>query len=228
MTDTELKQKILDLTAEWSRRQHKGQRPGDDEQNKNLLLERHQSLMQHALLQKKKLLLQLMPHSIFGLTLGNERSNGARVSQISWSSKSLLVNSGSSANLIALHSLTSPLVEKERRLLHGDEMITCAAGFPTTVSPIVQAGCIPVFLDNDPKTGNIRTELLEEAFVEGKTKAVMIAHTLGNPFDISTILAFCKRHNLWLVEDNCDALGCSYSMPLEEAKKLGVYKIALD
>ena len=109
-------------------------------------------------------------------------------------------------------------------MLHGDEIITCAAGFPTTVAPIVQSGCVPVFLDNDPTTGNIRTELLEEAFVEGKTKAVMIAHTLGNPFDISTILAFCKRHNLWLVEDNCDALGCSYSMPSEEAKNLGIYQ----
>ena len=132
-----------------------------------------------------------------------------------------MVNSGSSANLIAFATLTSHLVDEERRIKPGDEIITCAAGFPTTIAPIIQNGCVPVFLDNDPLTGNIKCDNLEEAYVEGKTKAVMIAHTLGNPFNLSRIIEFCKRHNLWLVEDNCDALGCSYSMPLDVAENLG-------
>ena len=95
----------------------------------------------------------------------------------------------------------------------GDEVITVAAGFPTTVAPIVQVGAVPVFIDADPITGNARCDHLERAYTPGKTKAVMMAHALGNPFDLSTTLAFCRKYNLWLVEDNCDALGCSYSMP---------------
>ena len=101
-------------------------------------------------------------------------------------------------------------------------MITVAAGFPTTVAPILQVGAVPVFIDNDPVTGNARVDQLEAAYVEGKTKAVMMAHTLGNPFDIGAVLAFCHKHDLWLIEDNCDALGCTYSMPVEQAKTLGL------
>jgi hypothetical protein len=101
----------------------------------------------------------------------------------------LAVNSGSSANLLALSALTSPLLPSERRLLPGDEVITCAAGFPTTVTPILQNGCIPVFLDNDPVTGNLRADQLEQAYVPGRTKAVMAAHALGNPFDLAVVLA---------------------------------------
>jgi CDP-6-deoxy-D-xylo-4-hexulose-3-dehydrase len=138
--------------------------------------------------------------------------------------KTLLVNSGSSANLIAFATLTSHLVDEDRRIRSGDEVITCAAGFPTTVAPIIQNGCVPVFLDNDPTTGNINCDHLEEAYVEGKTKAVMLAHTLGNPFDLGRIVEFCKRKNLWLIEDNCDALGCSYSMPIDLAENLGFKK----
>ncbi len=119
-----------------------------------------------------------------------------------------LVNSGSSANLIAFAALTSPLL-KERALRPGDEVITVAAGFPTTVNPIIQYGCVPVFLDVDIPGYSIKTELLEEAYSE-KTKAVMMAHTLGNPFNIKAVKDFCDRHNLWLVEDNCDALGSLY------------------
>lgn len=133
----------------------------------------------------------------------------------------LLVNSGSSANLIALSALTTHKLAAHQRLQPGDEVITVAAGFPTTVAPIIQFGAIPVFLDNNPTTGNIDVALLQEAFCEGKTKAVMMAHALGNPFDLGTVLEFCRRHHLWLIEDNCDSLGSTYTMPLERAKKLG-------
>ena len=92
----------------------------------------------------------------------------------------------------------------------GDEVITAAAGFPTTVAPILQNGCVPVFIDNDPATLNACPDQLEAAFTPGKTKAVMMAHTLGNPFDLAAVTDFCSRHNLWLIEDNCDALGCRY------------------
>ena len=133
----------------------------------------------------------------------------------------LAVNSGSSANLLALSALTSPLLPSARRLFPGDEVITCAAGFPTTVTPILQNGCVPVFVDNDPVTSNLRVDQLELAFVPGRTKAVMAAHALGNPFDIGAVLAFCRQHDLWLIEDNCDALGCSYTMPRSQAEALG-------
>jgi CDP-6-deoxy-D-xylo-4-hexulose-3-dehydrase len=134
---------------------------------------------------------------------------------------SLLVNSGSSANLVAISALTSPKLPEARRLKPGDEVITVAAGFPTTVAPIVQVGAVPVFIDADPITGNARCDQLEAAYNPGKTKAVMMAHALGNPFDLAVTLAFCREHNLWLVEDNCDALGCSYSMPRALAESLG-------
>ena len=157
----------------------------------------------------------------FWLTLGEEGASMEReLASYLGLRKSLLVNSGSSANLVALHALTSPLVPG-RRLLPGDEVITCAAGFPTTVSPIVQAGLVPVFVDSDPLTGNICVDQLEEAYDSNKTAAVMIAHTLGNPFDISSVLSFCDRYDLWLIEDNCDALGSIYSMPKALADKLG-------
>ena len=121
-----------------------------------------------------------------------------------------LVNSGSSANLLAFMALTSPLLG-ERRVLPGDEVITVAAGFPTTVTPILQYGAVPVFVDVTIPQYNIDVDKLGEALSE-KTKAVMIAHTLGNPFDIKTVKDFCDKHNLWLVEDNCDALGSRYCL----------------
>lgn len=119
-----------------------------------------------------------------------------------------LVNSGSSANLLAFMTLTSPLL-RERQVKRGDEVITVAAGFPTTVAPIVQYGAVPVFVDVELETLNIDVTKLEEA-ISPKTKAVMIAHTLGNPFDVKAVKAFCEKHNLWLIEDNCDALGSTY------------------
>ena len=125
-----------------------------------------------------------------------------------------LVNSGSSANLLAFMALTSPLLE-DRQIKREDEIITVAAGFPTTVSPIIQYGAVPVFLDLTIPQYNIDVSQLEEALSE-KTKAVMIAHTLGNPFDLENVSKFCKKHNLWLIEDNCDALGSTYKINGEE------------
>ncbi len=119
-----------------------------------------------------------------------------------------LVNSGSSANLLAFMALTSPLLE-ERQIKRGDEIITVAAGFPTTVAPIIQYGAVPVFIDVELETFNIDVSKLEFAFSR-KTKAVMLAHTLGNPFDLSTVKEFCDKNKLWLIEDNCDALGSKY------------------
>lgn len=125
-----------------------------------------------------------------------------------------LVNSGSSANLCAFMALTSPLL-KERKVNRGDEVITVAAGFPTTVAPVIQYGAVPVFVDVTIPQYNIDITKLEEAFTE-KTKAVMIAHTLGNPFDLKAVKEFCDKHNLWLIEDNCDALGSKYTIDGEE------------
>ena len=120
----------------------------------------------------------------------------------------LTCNSGSSANLIAFSALTSPLLG-EKRLKAGDEVITVAAGFPTTINPIIQHGMIPVFVDEELSTYNIDVSLLEKA-LSPKTRAIMIAHTLGNPFDIDGVLEFAQKHNLWLIEDCCDALGGTY------------------
>lgn len=121
-----------------------------------------------------------------------------------------LVNSGSSANLIAFMALTAPELG-ERHIRKGDEVITVACGFPTTVAPILQYGAVPVFVDVTVPQYNIDVSKLEEA-LSPKTKAVMIAHTLGNPFDLAAVKAFCDRHGLWLVEDNCDALGTKYTI----------------
>jgi CDP-6-deoxy-D-xylo-4-hexulose-3-dehydrase len=121
----------------------------------------------------------------------------------------VLTNSGSSANLLAFAALTSHKLG-ERRIRPGDEVITVAAGFPTTVAPIIQNGAVPVFIDVDPITLGPRLDRLEDAYVAGRTKAVMIAHALGNPFDLDEVVRFCREKGLWLIEDNCDALGSIY------------------
>jgi len=121
-----------------------------------------------------------------------------------------LVNSGSSANLLAFMTLTSPLLG-ERAIRRGDEVITVAAGFPTTVTPILQFGAVPVFVDVTIPQYNVDVSTLEKA-LSLKTRAVMLAHTLGNPFDLQTVKEFCQAHHLWLVEDNCDALGSTYTI----------------
>lgn len=125
-----------------------------------------------------------------------------------------LVNSGSSANLLAFMALTSPLMG-DRRIMPGDEVITVAAGFPTTIAPIIQYGAVPVFVDMTIPQYNMDASMLEDA-LSNKTKAIMIAHTLGNPWDLGAIKEFCDKHNLWLVEDNCDALGSKYTINGEE------------
>ena len=119
-----------------------------------------------------------------------------------------LTTSGSSANLLAFMALTSHTLG-DRSIMRGDEVITVAAGFPTTVSPVVQYGAVPVFVDVSLPTYNIDVEQMKKALSD-KTKAVMIAHTLGNPFDLTEVKAFCDENNLWLIEDNCDALGSTY------------------
>lgn len=121
-----------------------------------------------------------------------------------------LVNSGSSANLIAFMTLTAPEL-KERRINRGDEVITVACGFPTTIAPVIQYGAIPVFLDVTLPTYNIDVTQLEKA-LSPKTKAVIVAHSLGNPFNIKAVKEFCDKNNLWLIEDNCDALGSTYTI----------------
>ncbi|MFN7957755.1 MAG: lipopolysaccharide biosynthesis protein RfbH [Holophagaceae bacterium] len=121
----------------------------------------------------------------------------------------VLTNSGSSANLLAMAALTSYRLG-DRRISPGDEVITVAAGFPTTVAPIIQCGAVPVFIDADPHTGNLRVDQLEAAYVRGRTRAVLMAHTLGNPFDLTEVLCFCRERDLWLIEDNCDSLGSLY------------------
>ena len=129
---------------------------------------------------------------------------------------SFLVNSGSSANLLAFYALTSPKL-LDRAIKPGDEIITVAAGFPTTINPMIQFGCIPVFVDVDIPTYNIKVEDIENA-ITPKTKAIMLAHALGNPFNLSVVMAIAKKYNLWVVEDDCDSLGATY-----EGKKTGTF-----
>ena len=146
----------------------------------------------------------------FWLTLGKEGEAFEQgLAKFLGVKNSVSCNSGSSANLLAVAALTSPKLGN-RRLKPGDEIITVAAGFPTTVAPILQNGFVPVFIDNDPSTLNGKVEQLEEAYTPGKTRAVMMAHTLGNPFKLADVTEFCQKHELWLIEDNCDALGCTY------------------
>lgn len=129
---------------------------------------------------------------------------------------SFLVNSGSSANLLAFYTLTSPKLGA-KALMPGDEIITVAAGFPTTINPIIQYGCVPVFVDIDIPTYNIKAEDLEKA-ISSKTKGIMIAHALGNPFNLGIVTEIAKKYDLWLVEDDCDSLGATYN-----GKKTGTF-----
>ncbi len=216
-----LKQQILELTREYSRQAHAGFRPATDPQRKAW----HEgSPIAYAgrVFTEDEVEAAVSATLDFWLTLGSEGEAFQReLAAFLGARHSLLVNSGSSANLIAISALTSAKLPEQRRIKTGDEVITVAAGFPTTVAPIVQVGAVPVFIDADPITGNARCDQLEAAYSPGKTKAVMMAHALGNPFDLAATLAFCQKYSLWLVEDNCDALGCSYSMPRELAEKLG-------
>jgi CDP-6-deoxy-D-xylo-4-hexulose-3-dehydrase len=216
-----LKRQILRLTREYSLQAHASFRPACDP-------ERHPwqpgSPIPYAgrVFTEDEVEAAVSSTLDFWLTLGTEgEAFQSELAEFLGVRHSLLVNSGSSANLVAISALTSAKLPEVRRIKPGDEVITVAAGFPTTVAPIVQVGAVPVFIDADPITGNARCDQLEQAYSPGKTKAVMMAHALGNPFDLATTLAFCRKYELWLVEDNCDALGCSYSMPRALAESLG-------
>ena len=217
----DLKQQILALTREYSRQVHGAFRPADDPARSSWL-EGTPIPYAGRVFGEEEVEAAVSTTLDFWLTLGSEGAAMEReLASFLGVRHSLLVNSGSSANLVAISALTSAKLQEERRLKPGDEVITVAAGFPTTVAPIIQVGAVPVFIDADPLTGNACCEQLEAAYCPGKTKAVMMAHALGNPFDLSVVLAFCRKYKLWLVEDNCDALGCSYSMPRELAESLG-------
>ncbi|MDB6052755.1 MAG: degT/DnrJ/EryC1/StrS aminotransferase family protein [Verrucomicrobiales bacterium] len=209
-TPEEIRKQILELTREYSKAMHGNNLPGNDAEHAEFIP--GETVVPYAgrVFNSDEVEAAVRSTLDFWLTLGPEgdafeKELGAFLKV----KRSLLVNSGSSANLVAISALTSEKLG-DRQLRPGDEVITVAAGFPTTVAPIIQNRLVPVFIDNDPVTLNGRMDQLEEAYVEGKTKAVMMAHTLGNPFDLSVVTDFCKRHNLWLIEDNCDALGCQY------------------
>ena len=210
---TQLKADILRLCREYSASVHRSNRPGNDPlRNASDHFIPGETTVPYAgrVFTEDEVEAAVGATLDFWLTLGpeGEAFEEALAKHLGVQS-SLLVNSGSSANLLAIAALTSPSL-KERRLRAGDEVITVAAGFPTTVAPILQHGLVPVFIDNNTATLNARVEQLEDAYVAGRTKAVMMAHTLGNPFDLSTVQEFCQRHQLWLIEDNCDALGSRY------------------
>jgi CDP-6-deoxy-D-xylo-4-hexulose-3-dehydrase len=222
MNPSELKSEILRLTREYSRLTHSANRPGDDPARP--LYEAGQTIPYAGRVFTEDEVEACVSATLdFWLTLGPEgEAMEKELAEFMGVKHCLLVNSGSSANLVAFSALTTHKLPEHKRIRPGDEVITVAAGFPTTVAPIIQAGAVPVFIDAKPLTGNADCSMLEAAYSPGKTKAVMMAHALGNPFDLSVVLAFCKQHDLWLIEDNCDALGCTYTLPLDKAKELGL------
>ena len=222
MTNDELKSKILELSKEYSIRMHKAQRPGTDPERAPYL-EGETIPYAGRVFDEEEVVAAVDATLDFWLTLGKEgEAMQAELAQFLGVKYSLLVNSGSSANLVALSALTSHKLPPNKRIMPRDEILTVAAGFPTTVAPIVQVKAVPVFIDASIHTGNALCEMLEDGYVEGKTKGVMMAHALGNPFELITVLEFCQKYDLWLVEDNCDALGCTYSIPLHKAYALGL------
>ena len=202
MTEQEMRGKILALVREYAEKYHapkEGFVPGD-------------RLSYAARVYDHEEMENLVESALeFWLTAGHYTEEFERgLAAFLGAKHCSLVNSGSSANLLAFMALTSPLLG-ERAVQRGDEVITVAAGFPTTVAPMIQYGAVPVFVDVSLPTYNVDVSLLEGA-LSTRTKAVMIAHTLGNPFDLAAVKSFCDRHNLWLVEDNCDALGSQYTL----------------
>lgn len=222
MSPSELKAEILRLTREYSRLSHAANRPGDDPERPTF--QPGQTIPYAGRVFTEDEVEACVSATLdFWLTLGPEGEAMEReLAEFMGVKHCLLVNSGSSANLVAFSALTTHKLPPHKRICPGDEVITVAAGFPTTVAPIVQCGAVPVFIDAKVSTGNANCALLESAYSPGKTKAVMMAHALGNPFELLTVLAFCQKYDLWLIEDNCDALGCTYTLPLEKAKELGL------
>ena len=220
---TELKRKILKLTRDYSKIAHTAFRPDGDDL-RSTWIEGMPIPYAGRVFTEEEVEAAVSSTLDFWLTLGNEgRNMECELSQFLGVKKCLLVNSGSSANLVAISALTSYKLG-EKKINQGDEVITVAAGFPTTVAPILQIGAKAVFIDADVTTGNANCDQLEKAYKRGKTKAVMMAHALGNPFNLYKTLEFCRKYDLWLIEDNCDALGCSYTMPKNLANRLGFTK----
>ena len=207
----EIKAEILRLTREYSNLVHQNNRPADESAPLRKFVP-GESVVPYAgrVFNTDEVANAVSATLDFWLTLGKEgEAFEAGLAKFLGVKNSVLCNSGSSAYLLAVSALSSQKLGN-RRLKHGDEIITVAGGFPTTVAPILQNGFVPVFVDNDPVTLNARVDQLEDAYSPGKTKAVIMAHTLGNPFQLADVVAFCKKHELWLIEDNCDALGCTY------------------
>lgn len=200
MTEHEMRRQILDLVADYCEKYHNQREP----------FEEGQRIPYASRVYDSDEMVNLVDSALeFWLTSGRYTEEFEReLAEYLGVKFCSLVNSGSSANLLAFMALTSPLLG-ERRVGRGDEVITVAAGFPTTVTPLIQYGAVPVFVDVTIPQYNIDVTMLEAAYSE-RTKAVMIAHTLGNPFDLKAVKEFCDRHGLWLVEDNCDALGSRY------------------
>ena len=206
MNEKEAREQILSLVGEYCDRYHK----------RDTVFEKGRKITYASRVYDRDEMVNLVDSSLeFWLTSGRytdefEKSL-AEYLEIRFCS---VVNSGSSANLLAFMALTSPLLG-DRRINRGDEVITVAAGFPTTVTPMIQYGAVPVFVDVTIGQYNIDVSMLEDA-CSPKTKAVMLAHTLGNPFDLKAVKEFCDRHGLWLIEDNCDALGSKYILDGKE------------
>ena len=218
----EIKAEILRLTREYSKLTHSANRPGNDPERATF---QNGEAIPYAgrVFTEDEVEAAVSSTLDFWLTLGPEGAAMEKeLAAFIGVKRCLLVNSGSSANLVAFSALTTHKLPEHKRIQKGDEVITVAAGFPTTVAPIIQCGAVPVFIDAKVHTGNADCSFLEAAFSPGKTKAVMMAHALGNPFELVTVLDFCRRNDLWLIEDNCDALGCTYTLPLEKAKSLGL------
>ena len=201
-TEAQARQEILDLVAEYC----------DTFHNKKEPFQEGQRIPYASRVYDRKEMVNLVDSSLeFWLTSGRYTDEfEKKLAEYLGVRYCSLVNSGSSANLTAFMTLTSPLLG-ERQIKRGDEVITVAAGFPTTVTPVIQYGAVPVFVDVTIPQYNIDVTMLEEA-LSPRTKAVMIAHTLGNPYDLKAVKDFCDAHNLWLVEDNCDALGSRYTI----------------
>ena len=201
-TEAQARQEILDLVAEYC----------DTFHNKKEPFQEGQRIPYASRVYDRREMVNLVDSSLeFWLTSGRYTDEfEKKLAEYLGVRYCSLVNSGSSANLTAFMTLTSPLLG-ERQIKRGDEVITVAAGFPTTVTPVIQYGAVPVFVDVTIPQYNIDVTMLEEA-LSPRTKAVMIAHTLGNPFDLKAVKDFCDAHNLWLVEDNCDALGSRYTI----------------
>lgn len=202
MSEKEARQEILNLVAEYARQYH----------NQNKEFKEGDRIPYASRVYDEDEMVNLVDSALeFWLTAGRYTEQFEREFAKYLGVKFVsLCNSGSSANLIAFATLTSPLL-KERQVKPGDEVITVAAGFPTTVTPVIQYGCVPVFVDVTIPGYDIDVTMLERAYSE-KTKAVMMAHTLGNPFNLKAVKEFCDAHNLWLIEDNCDALGSTYTI----------------